>query len=232
TTGAISEAPGTYTVGEVADTASPTPLTDYSTGIVCKNGSTTVASGSSTTQAVSVDSGQNITCTITNTRKATGTSKLEPTQTTCGQFLSSSVPPISGVTYSVKSGVINSAAPGVFFYYTTFNAPSGGGSFTVTITESNNGPTGWPNFKVATGKSVTLYGANCNVISSTVGSSAPITVTVPSSTANQQFVIGVKFDSTSIKGAKTTTKPTVVYTFGTVIQSFTTTSASLTLSPR
>ncbi|HEX6539924.1 MAG TPA: hypothetical protein VF155_12175, partial [Candidatus Dormibacteraeota bacterium] len=68
TTGAQAVTPASHTVSEAAASTSSTALTDYTTGIVCKNGTTTVASGTGTSLAVNVSSNQNIVCTITNTR--------------------------------------------------------------------------------------------------------------------------------------------------------------------
>jgi hypothetical protein len=56
--------PGTYTVSEAGDGA--TDLADYLSSVACDNGVT--ANGTSV--AVTVDSNETVTCTITNTRKA------------------------------------------------------------------------------------------------------------------------------------------------------------------
>jgi hypothetical protein len=58
-------APGTYTVSEAAGSASPTALSDYVSSIECSGEGT--AAG--TSQQVTVVAGENVECTITNTRK-------------------------------------------------------------------------------------------------------------------------------------------------------------------
>jgi hypothetical protein len=71
TTGNVTVDTGNHSVGETAGTG--TSLGDYTSSIVCKKGTYTVASGAGTSlTGVPVGAGDTVVCTITNTRK-TGT---------------------------------------------------------------------------------------------------------------------------------------------------------------
>ena len=72
TTGTVAVNPGAHTVGESA--AQGTSLADYIVQIVCLSGGEVVAEGASATVSVPVQRGDDVLCTITNTRK----SKLKP----------------------------------------------------------------------------------------------------------------------------------------------------------
>ena len=60
-------APGSYTASELADEGSPTTLADYVSSVAC-SGETTAQNA--TSLQVTVSAGENVTCTITNVRKA------------------------------------------------------------------------------------------------------------------------------------------------------------------
>ena len=72
TTGTIAVSPGAHTVGESA--AQGTSLADYVVQIVCVSGDKVVAEAASATVSVPVQRGDDVLCTITNTRK----SELKP----------------------------------------------------------------------------------------------------------------------------------------------------------
>ena len=72
TTGTVAVNPGAHTVGESA--AQGTSLADYVVQIVCVSGGEVVAEGASATISVPVQRGDDVLCTITNTRK----SELKP----------------------------------------------------------------------------------------------------------------------------------------------------------
>ncbi len=77
TTGAISVGPGQHSVSEVGAGTPATDLAKYSAVTVCKDaGGNVVGSGGTTSAQVLVDSNDQITCTITNTRKG-GTLELK-----------------------------------------------------------------------------------------------------------------------------------------------------------
>ena len=72
TTGTVAVDPGAHTVGESA--AQGTSLADYAVQIVCVSGGKVVAKAASATVSVPVQRGDDVLCTITNTRK----SELKP----------------------------------------------------------------------------------------------------------------------------------------------------------
>jgi hypothetical protein len=169
--------------------------------------------------------------------------QLTPTQTTCNQFVAGQASNIGPLAYGVKSGAINSVSPGVFFDYTSFQAPAAG-TFTASISESNNGPkqtngAAWPNITALNGQ-VVLYTSSCAVVKNAVVTTTnnngvlTYTVSVKATAANQGFVIGIKYNPPSIDGTKVgNTTPTVTYTFKTTLNMGTAlTSSSETLAVR
>src|SRR4029079_2788026 len=74
---------GTHTVGETAGTG--TSLANYTSSISCDDDAATSSTDSGPLN-VTVNSNDDITCTITNTRKPEITSQITPTATTCQQF--------------------------------------------------------------------------------------------------------------------------------------------------
>ncbi len=68
TTGTIAVSPQDHTVGESA--ADETNLADYTVQIVCASGGTVVAVAASSSVSVPVQRGEDIVCTITNTRRS------------------------------------------------------------------------------------------------------------------------------------------------------------------
>ena len=71
TTGYVNVANGTHLVGEVNGTSSPNSLSDYDTDITCDNGNTNTPAGGTSLTTTALGYGAKVTCTITNTRKAT-----------------------------------------------------------------------------------------------------------------------------------------------------------------
>lgn len=86
TTGAITVLTGgSFTLGESATAGSPTVLSNYDTSWSCTNAdptsTTTLPSGTGTSQVVTPANGDDITCTVTNTAKATGLSLVKSAST-------------------------------------------------------------------------------------------------------------------------------------------------------
>jgi hypothetical protein len=172
-------------------------------------------------------------------------SQLDPGDTTCMTFAATPAPSnkVGPISYGLQSGSVNGVSPGVFLYYSEFTAAAG---TTVDVRQSNNGPnqpdgTPWPNFRPKKDGQVILYDANCNLLSKRAftlttlpGNVLQIEVTIPASASGTEFIIGIKFDSETNKGAlpPAGNSPTIVYTFSTVSAGFTESSAQLTLQPR
>jgi hypothetical protein len=76
TTGSVAVSAGSHVVGE---SASPgTSLADYDTQIECVSGGSVVAQSGTATVDVTVRRGEDVTCTITNTRRSTPNSLVTP----------------------------------------------------------------------------------------------------------------------------------------------------------
>ena len=118
--------------------------------------------------------------------------QILPTGTTCQAYDAGTIP-LGTVQYTLKSGKINSVAPGVFFYYGTISGTAGQ---PFTITQTDNGST--PFIPVQHGQ-VILYDMNCNVLKWTPDSDANgvVTGTLPSTGS---FIISVKYSASALKG--------------------------------
>ena len=129
------------------------------------------------------------------------TAQITPTGTTCSQFKTGTAANFSLVEYNVISGKINSAAPGVFFYYTRVTAPSS--SFTITIGESH-APIPSPDWKPLGVKQVMVYNASCVTnavtVTSTTNSGGGVTISVSHATAGAIYYISVKYTPTDLVG--------------------------------
>ncbi|HEU5211596.1 MAG TPA: hypothetical protein VFU10_02390 [Gaiellaceae bacterium] len=151
-------------------------------------------------------------------------SHITPTNTTCSDFKSGTASTLSELDYTVKSGVINSVAPGVFFYWIGVQATAGSNTFTIhqAITTGNFDS---HFFAVAAGSNV--FNPDCTAASGVhiTQNGADVTVTFSAGSAGTYF-IGIKFDSTSVKGFATPSPTTVHYVFSTLDSSNTTLSGS------
>jgi hypothetical protein len=142
--------------------------------------------------------------TVTITEPPGG--NLFHTGTTCDQFLGNTPPSglagqeINQVNYSVKGGKISQLDPGVFFYFTEITAS--GASLVATIEQTP--PAGYNNpFAIQNASNVRVFDANCNTYSNfTIGSLAngDVTVTINGTTAGSDYIISVKYETSSLKG--------------------------------
>jgi hypothetical protein len=139
-------------------------------------------------------------------------SSITPTRTTCQDFVGGNAPTLGFLTYSVKSGKINQVAPGVFFYYARFTAPSA--SFTLTVPETNT--LGWKAIGVSNSQAF-LYNVSCikvtvpTTIDATTGN---VTYNVTGATVGATYVIGIKYDPGTIVGQSVSTPfPTNTYSY-------------------
>jgi hypothetical protein len=62
--------------------------------------------------------------------------QLTPTQVDCEDFTADTAADLTTICYGIKDDQINNAAPGVFFYWTSFTAPSA--DFTVDIVQTKD----------------------------------------------------------------------------------------------
>src|SRR5262249_16396795 len=171
------------------------------------------------------DSNYNVSTSACEPLTVTGNnSQITPTGTTCQQFAGiggQSAQTLSSLSYSVKNGAVNQVSPGVFFYWVKVTATAGTNTFNIvqTITSSNNNFNHF--FNIASGSAV--YNSTCNVVSRNITqtfSAAPPPSSTTSATftgvAGQTFYIGIKYDSTSVKGFTAPSPNTQVdYSFST-----------------
>ncbi len=136
--------------------------------------------------------------------------QIAPTQTTCPQYLNDTAATLNDLLYTTKGNHINAVSPGVFFYYTTVTGEAGD---TVTINEKNDGTPPEPPIGIQKSQ-VVLYSPDCSKLawtSLTVNPDGSATGVLPSS---GDFIIGVKYDSSSLKGDPIPIPTSITYTFG------------------
>jgi hypothetical protein len=182
--------------------------------VLC-GGSATITSPSAASESVIVPAGGAGVGIFYVARPSTPTAQFAPTQTTCQQFAAGTATTENTLTYKLKNGVINNVAPGVLFYYTEVTAPAAGGTFTVTVSQTDNGST--PAFGAM---QLMTYTANCNTygnVSASTSANGTSTFIINGAAANQIFILSVKVDPHTVVGAATPSPSTVTYTYTTAV---------------
>lgn len=189
------------------------------------------------TVKVTLAAGSTPTCTFVNTVPTIG--RLAPTQTSCTDFRdapNATENNLTFVEYSRKGGVISQVNPGVFFYYSQIKLASAG---TLTITTDQIANPAFKEFLVHNYPStsqVNLYNATCTAIGSATvsfldgGTRAQVTLlNAPAG----DYILGIKFDPTSIVGEAISPNTQIVYTFATSVNGGgAVNSDALTLRPK
>jgi len=183
--------------------------------VIC-GGTATINSPASATESITVPSGgSGVGIFYVSQIPTTPTAMFAPTQTTCQQFVAGTASTENVINYSLKNGVINNVAPGVLFYYTMVTAPAAG-SFTVSVSQSDNGST-----PPLGAMQLLTYTANCgtynNVTASTSATSGTSTFVINGASAGQVFILSVKVDPHSVVGSSTPSPSTVTYTYSTSV---------------
>jgi hypothetical protein len=143
--------------------------------------------------------------------------RILETGTTCQDYVDGEPTDLTEVIYRIdkKNDVINNVAPGVFFYYTTFTAPSK--SFTVDVFQENNGPDGFPNFLVQNTSNIRLFNGNCSLPTATMTLDSwddQAKVTISDANPNDVFVLSVKYETGAVVGSE---PGTVHYDYSTFV---------------
>jgi hypothetical protein len=149
---------------------------------------------------------------VTNDDIAEVISQIAPTATTCASFNAGTADVLDTLNYSVKSGKISQVAPGVFFYWIKVTATAGSNTFVIdqNITTGNFSTY----FNTAAGSAV--FTADCTKVQgTTITQSADLTTITFNASSDGTYIIGVKYDSGSVKGAIAPDPTTVHYTFET-----------------
>jgi hypothetical protein len=206
----------TCNIGDLASGASATvhissPTTTATCGTVNNTGHVTTTNDGSDQSSASIT----VTCPVI--------SSLQPTATTCSQFLQGTNQPITQIQYSVKGNPskINQTNPGVFFYFVQLTF-STSGSKTVTVTQANttlNNVVASPLFPVQSIQvfSVVPGTTTCNNVSltgSSTGNPAAASATFNAS-ATTTYVVAVKYSTSSIGGSPAPNPTTQQYTYAT-----------------
>jgi len=156
---------------------------------------------------------------------AAARAQITPTSTTCQQFTSGTASALSQMTYTTKSGTIQSVAPGVFFYYTQLTG-SQGDSISISQSHSNAPPPG--NISIQNSQAI-LYSSTCAKIGSLNATDGTASGTLPSTGT---FIIGVKYTPSSLAGQKAPTPATDTYTYDTELNNSEVVTATIDLVPR
>jgi uncharacterized repeat protein (TIGR01451 family) len=142
------------------------------------------------------------------------TSSIQPTQTTCQQFLAGSVPPLTQLQYGVKGNpaTINNVSPGVFFYYVIVHATTAG-SKTVVVKQSIVTPPAQTFTTLIGIQSISVFTApscgNVSATSSNINDPSAASITF-NAAANSDYVIQVKYKPSSLAGVSPVPNPTTV----------------------
>jgi hypothetical protein len=146
--------------------------------------------------------------------------QISPTKTTCEEFRDGTASVLGEVQYTTKGDFLNALSPGVFFYY---GKVSGNENETVAITQTHTGTA--PPIPILNGQVVLYDASTCSKLKWNVeeGETGEATGTLPSS---GDFIIGVKYSPSALKGQPVPEPPDVTYSFGT------TEVATVVLAPR
>ena len=160
---------------------------------------------------------------------ASRTGQITPTGTTCNQFNTDNATTLSELQYSVQGGKVNQINPGVFFYWIKVTAAAGSNTFTInqTMTTGN-----YPHLFSQAAGSFVYNSPSCTKVSSqsivTVNGVTTVTFNAPSAGT---YIIGVKYDASSVKGFTAPNPTTVHYDFTTVGVSGSTQGINLVKKP-
>ena len=111
--------------------------------------------------------------------------------------------------YSVKNGLINQLAPGVFFYWLKVTVPAGPANFTITETITT-GNFSTP-FALANGGN-NVFNNNCTSTSNNITQAANGTVTVSfNAPVAGDYFISLKYNTNSLKGVTAPSPGTTVH---------------------
>jgi hypothetical protein len=138
------------------------------------------------------------------------------------------------VVYTTKNNLINSVSPGVFFYYTQFTGGTKGDSVDITETNKQVDDTPYAAIPVQQGQAF-LYDLNtCTKLKWHVTTNDPasgdVLGTLP---ADGDFIIGVKYNPTALKGVAPPAFPPATYSFDTSLENtLVDTGATIDLAPK
>ncbi|HNB52023.1 MAG TPA: hypothetical protein PK530_08780, partial [Anaerolineales bacterium] len=128
--------------------------------------------------------------------------QITPTNAECTNFLDGSAEDLNEATFKVQNGLINSTAPGVFFYYSFVAAPSA--DFTIDIVQTNRPPMGFPYFDVHENiQQIHVYNMDCSDATVTIDKSyenGQVTIHITGAGTGQGFIVRVKYTTHTVLG--------------------------------
>lgn len=135
--------------------------------------------------------------------------QIAPTATSCLDYTSGTAADLEELLYGLKGGEINSISPGVLFLYDTVHLDAACSTVTVNQTD---GP--WePLFLGVHQSQVIVYSLSCNRLNvGTVSINAFGDVTI-SGLPPGDYVIGIKYDPSTLKGFSPGGDPSATFTF-------------------
>ena len=160
--------------------------------------------------------------------------KITPTGTTCQQYRDDTettpVPVLGQLQYTSKGGKINAVSPGVFFYYTKVSGDAT--HRRVDITEINDA-TSAPVIPINQGQVVLYDATTCKVVKWTVTpGDEPGEIATGTLPKDGNFIIGVKYNASALKGKDVPNPTTVTYTFGAELEDVPFDEAFIDLVPK
>ena len=138
------------------------------------------------------------------------------TGTTCEMYRDGTAIALNEILFGTKGKTINNVAPGVFFYYTKFVAPSE--AFVIAIHQENDHLASF-DFLVQNDQQVRLFNGDCSspTASFTSGINGDTIVNIlGGATPGQEFILSVKYETSIVVGQTAPNKP-VNYSYRTVI---------------
>ena len=143
--------------------------------------------------------------------------QITPTQTTCAMFNSGTAATLEELRYTVRNdGKIGTVSPGVLFYWIKVTAVPGKNNFTITqdTLKTDNTQHSFDTYLgLANGSFV--YTSNCVKVqgASVSQSGANTNISFNGGASGGTFIIGIKYDPSTIKGKVAPSPATVVYEF-------------------
>lgn len=121
--------------------------------------------------------------------------QIAPTATTCSDYTSGTAADLTELLYGTKGGAINSVSPGVLFLYDGIHLGSTGN---IVVTQSDGS---WTRLLGVHQTQVVLYSLSCTKLNvGTVSISADGSIVTISGVPAGDYVLGIKYDPTTLKG--------------------------------
>jgi hypothetical protein len=142
--------------------------------------------------------------------------KISPTGTTCQQYAAGTAPVLGQLQYTTTKGtppppLLNAVSPGVFFYYANVSGTEGQ---KVEITQTDNSTA--PAIPIQNGQVVLYDASTCKVLKWTLDKvNDPVGTATGYLPSSGNFIIGVKYNSSALKGGTVPDPSPATYSFGT-----------------